>query len=61
MMIIIMPMSQLVKYSSSFSQSPCAQLNPYGRRHHCGKQILFCIHDKSILLLGHLGASNIDR
>jgi hypothetical protein len=59
-MIIIMPMSQVVKYSSSFLQSACARLNPYGRQHHCGKEIWFCIHDKSILLLGHRGAWNID-
>jgi hypothetical protein len=60
MMMIVMPMSQVVKYSSSFLQSACVQLNPYGRRYHCGKKISFCIHDKSILLLGHLGAWNID-
>src|SRR5215210_2118665 len=51
----IMPMSQLVK-SSSPAQSVCAQLNPYDHRYHCGKKISFCIHDKSILLLGHRGA-----
>lgn len=54
--INIMSMSQVVRYSSSFLQSACAQLNPYGRRYHCGKEISFCIHDKSILLLGHRGA-----
>jgi hypothetical protein len=31
-------------------------LNPYGHLYHCGKKISFCIHDKSILLLGHMGA-----
>jgi hypothetical protein len=31
-------------------------LNPYGHLYHCGKEISFCIHDKSILLLGHLAA-----
>ena len=52
--IIIMPMSQVVKYSSSsFLQSTCAQLNPYGRQYRCEKRTLSCIHDKSILLLGH--------
>ena len=60
MMMIIMPMSQVVKYSSSFLQSACAELSPYGPRYHYGKEISFCIHDKSILLLGHLGAWNID-
>ena len=60
MIIIIIPMSQVVKYLSSFLQSACALLNPYGRRYHCGKEISFCIHDKSILLLGHLGAWNIE-
>ena len=60
LMIIIMPMSQLVKPSLLF-RSTCAQLNPYGHRHHCGKQISSYIHDKSILLLGHLDACNIDR
>ena len=57
---IIMPMSQLVKPSLLF-RSTCAQLNLYGHRHHCGKQISSYIHDKSILLLGHLDACNIDR
>jgi|RhiMetdeSRZDD1v2_1073273.scaffolds.fasta_scaffold417261_3 hypothetical protein len=33
----------------------CAQLNPYGGQYHYEKQMPFCIHDKSILLLGHLG------
>jgi hypothetical protein len=33
----------------------CAQLNPYGDQYHYEKQMPFCIHDKSILLLGHLG------
>ena len=47
--------------SSSLSQSFCAPLNPYGRQYHCEKEILFCIHDKSILLLGHLGAHLIHR
>ena len=55
-----MPMSQLVKPSLLF-RSTCAQLNPYGHRHHCGKQISSYIHDKSKLLLGHLDACNIDR
>jgi hypothetical protein len=55
-----MPMSQLVKPSLLF-QSSCAQLNPYGRQHHYEKQISSYIHDKSILLLGHLDAYNIDR
>lgn len=59
-MIIIMPMFQLVKPSLLF-RSTCAQLNPYGHRHHCGKQISSYIHDKSKLLLGHLDACNIDR
>jgi hypothetical protein len=59
MMMIVIPMSPVVKYSSSFLQSAYARLNPYGRRYHCGKKISFCIHDKSILLLGHLGAWNI--
>ena len=31
-------------------------LNPYGLQHHYEKQIPSCIHDKSILLLGRLGA-----
>ena len=53
--IIIMPMSQLVK-PSSFFQSSCVRLNPYGRRHHCGKELSSRIHGKSILLLGHPGA-----
>jgi hypothetical protein len=52
MIIIIMPQSQLVK-PTLFFQSACARLNPYGRLHHCGKEISSCIHDKSILLLGH--------
>jgi hypothetical protein len=56
----IMAMSQLVRYPSSFFQPACARLNPYGRRHHCGKEISFCIHDKSILLLGHRGAYDTD-
>ena len=30
-------------------------VKPYGGQYHCEKQIPFCIHDKSILLLGHLG------
>jgi hypothetical protein len=50
--IIIMPKSQLVK-PTLFFQSACARLNPYGRLHHCEKKISSCIHDKSILLLGH--------
>jgi hypothetical protein len=58
--IIILPMSQLVK-PASFFQSSCVLLNPYDRPHHCGKEISFCIHGKSILLLGHLDACNIDR
>jgi hypothetical protein len=33
----------------------CAQLNPYGGQYYYEKQMPFCIHDKSILLLGHLG------
>ena len=50
-------MPELLKSSSSsFFQSSCARLNPYGHQHHCEKQIPSCIHDKSILLLGHLGA-----
>jgi hypothetical protein len=53
--IIIMPVSHLVK-PASFFQSSCVLLNPYGRRHHCGKEISSCIHGKSTLLLGHLGA-----
>jgi hypothetical protein len=53
--IIIMPVSPLAKSSSPFQLS-CVLLNPCGRRHHYEKQILFCIHGKSILLLGHLGA-----
>ena len=60
MIIDIMPMSQVVKYSSSFLQSACAELSPYGPRYHCGKEISFCIHDKSILLLGHRGAYDTD-
>jgi hypothetical protein len=61
MMIIIMPMSQVVKYpSSSFLQSAYARLNPYGRRHHYEKEISLCIHDKSILLLGHRGAYDMN-
>jgi hypothetical protein len=56
-----MPMSQVVKYpSSSFLQSACGQLNPYGRRHHYEKEISFCIHGKSILLLGHGGAYDMN-
>jgi hypothetical protein len=56
-----MPMSQVVKYSSSsFLQSACARLNPYGRRHHYEKEISLCIHDKSILLLGHRGAYDMN-
>jgi hypothetical protein len=55
-----MPMSQLVKPSLLF-RSTCVQLNPYGHRHHCGIQISSYTHDKSILLLGHLDACNIDR
>jgi hypothetical protein len=31
-------------------------LNHYGLQYRCGKQTSFCIRDKSILLLGHLGA-----
>ena len=50
-----MPVSPLAKSSLPFQLS-CVLLNPYGRRHHYEKQILFCIHGKSILLLGHLGA-----
>jgi hypothetical protein len=53
---IIMSMSPLTKSSSSPFQSACVRLNPYDLQHHCEKQIPFCIHDKSILLLGHLGA-----
>jgi hypothetical protein len=53
-----MPRFPLVKSSSPF-QSSCARLNPYDRRCHCEKQIPYDIHDKSMLLLGHLGASNI--
>jgi hypothetical protein len=56
---IIMPMSPLAKSSLPF-QSACVRLNPYGRRYHCEKQIPFCIHDKSILLLGRLGAYSIN-
>jgi hypothetical protein len=55
----IMPMTQLVKSSSLF-QSSCARLNPYDLQHHCEKEIPSCIHGTSILLLGHLGASNIN-
>jgi len=54
-----MPMFPLAKSSLLF-QSARARLNPYDRRYHCEKQIPFCIHGKSILLLGHLGAYNID-
>jgi hypothetical protein len=39
----------------TFSISLCP-LNPYGLQHHCEKQILFCIHGKSILRLGRLDA-----
>lgn len=60
MMMIVMPMSQVVKYSSSFLQSVCVRLNPYDLQHHCGKEISFCIRDKSILLLGHLGAYDLN-
>ena len=60
MMMIVMSMSQVMKYSSSFLQSACAQLNPYDRRYHYGKKIPYDIRGKSILLLGHLGAWNID-
>ncbi len=42
--------------SSSLFQLSCGRLNPYGHQHHCEKQIPSCIHDKSILLLGRLGA-----
>jgi hypothetical protein len=50
-------MPELMK-SSPF-QSSCARLNPYGLQHHCEKQIPFCIHDKSILLLGRLDALSV--
>jgi hypothetical protein len=50
-----MPMSLLVKSSSPF-QSSCGWLDPYGRQHRCEKQIPYDIHDKSMLLLDHLGA-----
>jgi hypothetical protein len=52
---VIIPMSQL-GISSSPAQSTCVRLNLYGHRYHCEKKISFCIHDKSILLLGHMGA-----
>jgi hypothetical protein len=45
----------LVKSMSLF-QPPCVRLNPHDHQHHCEKQILYDIHDKSTLLLGHLGA-----
>jgi len=52
-----MLMSQLMEpQSSSPFRLACVLLNYYGLQYHCGKQISFCIHDRSILLLGHLDA-----
>jgi hypothetical protein len=57
--MMIMLRSPLVKYSLSFLQSVCVHLNPYDLQHHCGKEVSFCIRDKSILFLGHRGAYDI--
>jgi hypothetical protein len=51
-----MPMSPLAESLSAPFQLSYVLLSPYGPQYHCGKQTPFCIHDKSILLLGHLGA-----
>jgi hypothetical protein len=48
--------SQLLRRSSLFSQLTYDQLSPYDLQHRYEKDISSCIHDKSILLLGHLGA-----
>ena len=42
--------------SSLPSQLDRVLLGPCDQQYHYEKQISFCIHDKSILLLGHLGA-----
>ena len=47
--------SASLKSSSPF-QSSCVLLNAHDLQYRCEKQIPFCIHDKSILLLGHLDA-----
>ena len=58
--MMIMLRSPLVKYSLSFLQSVYVRLNLHDLQHHCGKEISFCIRDKSILLLGHLGAYDLN-
>jgi len=53
---IIIALKSLLTKSSLFSQSVYAPLNPYDELYHQEKEISCCIHDKPILLLGHLGA-----